>query len=71
MAFCGPAGDGGRRRAYPNGAEDFMTGPSASRGTFLNYLTWYHATEFKDGDGNQMIPDFDLDVVANVFPLFT
>lgn len=71
LAFCGPAGatEGGGG-AYPNGAEDFMTGALPPPGTyFLNYLTWYHATEFKDGDGNEMIPDFSLDAVANVFRL--
>jgi len=69
LAFAGPArateSGGG---AYPNGAEDFMTGALPPPGTyFINYLTWYTATEFKDKDGNDMIPDFSLDVVANVF----
>jgi len=68
LTFAGPArateGGGG---AYPNGAEDFMTGALPPPGTyFLNYLTWYHATEFKDKDGNEFIPDFSLDVVADV-----
>lgn len=53
--------------AYPNGAEDFMTGALPPPGTyFKNYLTYYTASDFKDGNGNDLIPDFDLKVTADV-----
>ena len=56
--------------AYPNGAEDFMSGALPPPGTyFINYLTYYRASEFKDKDGDDLIPDFSLDAVANVFRL--
>ncbi len=56
--------------AYPNGAEDFMSGAVPPPGTyFLNYLTYYTADKFKDGDGNSLVPNFDLKVTANVFRL--
>jgi hypothetical protein len=71
LAFGGPAGateSGGG--AYPNGAEDFMTGALPPPGTyFLDYLTWYRATEFKDGEGNKLLPEFSVDAVVNVFRL--
>ena len=55
---------------YPNGAEDFMGGALPPPGTyFLNYLNFYHATAFKDQNGNDLMPKFDLNVVANVFRL--
>ena len=54
--------------AYPNGAEDFMVGALPPPGTyFLNYLTYYTASKFKGSNGNDLMPKFDLDVVANVF----
>ncbi len=54
--------------AYPNGAEDFMSGAVPPPGTyFLNYLTYYSADKFKDGSGKSVVPDFDLKVTANVF----
>jgi hypothetical protein len=54
--------------AYPNGAEDFMSGAAPPPGTyFINYFTYYGATGFKDNKGNNMLPKFDLDVYANVF----
>ncbi len=56
--------------AYPNGAEDFMSGALPPPGTyFLNYLNYYRATSFKDQNGDDRMPKFDLDVVANVFRL--
>jgi len=55
--------------AYPNGAEDFMSGAVPPPGTyFLNYLTYYTANKFKikdDGD----IPNFELHVTAEVLRL--
>ena len=66
--LAGPAfateGGGG---AYPNGAEDFMVGALPPPGTyFKNYLLYYSASQFKDNNGNDLIPDFDLKVAANV-----
>jgi hypothetical protein len=53
--------------AYPNGAEDFMAGALPPPGTyFKNYLTYYHASTFKDNNGNTLIPDFELSVAADV-----
>jgi len=54
--------------AYPNGAEDFMSGAVPPPGTyFLNYLTYYSANKFRDGNGESIVPNFDLKVTANVF----
>ena len=53
--------------AYPNGAEDFMAGALPPPGTYVkNYLTYYTASKFKDNNGNDLIPDFKLNVVADV-----
>lgn len=69
FALTGPAfateGGGG---AYPNGAEDFMMGALPPPGTyFKNYLTYYTASKLKDNDGNDLVSNFDLKVVADVF----
>jgi hypothetical protein len=54
--------------AYPNGAEDFMSGAVPPPGTyFINYFLYYSAYKFKGNNGYRGIPDFDLDVVANTF----
>jgi hypothetical protein len=54
--------------AYPNGAEDFMSGAVPPPGYyFINYLNYYSADEFKDGNGDELIPDFELSATANVF----
>jgi len=64
---CATEGGGG---AYPNGAEDFMSGALPPPGNyFINYLTYYTASKFKGSNGNDLMPKFDLDVVANVFRL--
>lgn len=56
--------------AYPNGAEDFMSGAFPPPGTyFLDYVDYYRATSLKDDDGNNLVPKFDLDVAVNVFRL--
>ncbi|MBL0225104.1 MAG: transporter [Geobacteraceae bacterium] len=34
---------------------------------FLNYVTYYTAGSLKDKDGNNAIPKFELDALANVF----
>lgn len=65
-AFATEGGGG----AYPNGAEDFMTGALPPPGTyFLDYVDYYHASSLKDDDGDKLVPDFDLDVAVNVFRL--
>jgi hypothetical protein len=47
-----------------------MSGALPPPGTyFLNYLNYYRATSFKDQNGDDRMPKFDLDVVANVFRL--
>ena len=71
VPFSGTAsateGGGGH---YPNGVEDFMSGALPPPGTyFLNYLTYYRAGSFKDQNGNDLVPKFDLDVWANTFRL--
>jgi hypothetical protein len=54
--------------AYQNGAEDFMSGAVPPPGYyFLNYFLYYSADEFKDGDGDELIPDFELNATANIF----
>jgi hypothetical protein len=54
--------------AYPNGAEDFMSGAVPPPGYyFLNYFEYYSADEFKDAHGNELFPGFDLNAAANVF----
>jgi hypothetical protein len=54
--------------AYPNGAEDFMSGAVPPPGFyFLDYLTYYTAGKLKDGSGNNVPIDFKLNATANVF----
>jgi len=54
--------------AYPNGAEDFMSGAAPPPGYyFIDYFLYYSADKFKGNNGYSGIPDFDLDVVANTF----
>ncbi|MBA4373056.1 MAG: hypothetical protein C0402_09390 [Thermodesulfovibrio sp.] len=54
--------------AYPNGAEDFMSGAVPPPGFyFIDYLTHYRADVMKDGSGNSAVPGFDLKATANVF----
>ncbi len=56
--------------AYPNGAEDFMSGALPPPGTyFLDYVDYYRARALKDENGDNLVPKFDLDVVVNVFRL--
>jgi hypothetical protein len=58
----------GGGNAYPNGAEDFMSGAVPPPGTyFINYFLYYSADKFKGNNGYRGIPDFDLEVVANTF----
>ena len=53
--------------AYPNGAEDFMAGALPPPGTyFINYFNYYRATSFKDRNGNNAMPKFDLNVYTDV-----
>jgi len=53
--------------AYPNGAEDFMSGAVPPPGNyFINYFDYYSADKFADKDGNSAIPGFKLKVTADV-----
>lgn len=53
--------------AYPNGAEDFMSGAVPPPGTyFINYFDYYTADKFADKNGNSAIPGFKLKVTADV-----
>jgi hypothetical protein len=53
--------------AYPNGAEDFMVGALPPPGHyFVNYALYYGADKLKDGNGDSVPVDFDLDVYADV-----
>lgn len=55
--------------AYPNGAEDFLSGAAPPPGTyFINYFDFYSAKRFKGNNGNNLFP-FKLDVYANTFRL--
>lgn len=55
--------------AYPNGAEDFMSGAAPPPGTyFINYFDFYSANGFKDKHGENMFP-FKADIFANTFRL--
>jgi hypothetical protein len=54
--------------AYPNGAEDFMSGAVPPPGTyFLDYFTWYSADRLNNNDGKGSNPGFKLNVTGNVF----
>jgi hypothetical protein len=56
--------------AYTNGAEDFMSGALPPPGTYLVYfLNYYTASHFKAKHGDNLVPDFKVDAVANVFRL--
>ena len=64
---CATEGGGG---AYPNGVEDFMTGALPPPGTyFINYLNYYTASRFNDGNGNSVVPNFNVDAYAEVLRL--
>lgn len=53
--------------AYPNGAEDFMSGALPPPGTYLlNYIEYYSANRLNDNNGNEMMPGFKLNVFADV-----
>jgi hypothetical protein len=64
----GPAhateGGGG---AYPNGAEDFMSGAVPPPGNYvINYFDYYASGKFADNNGDNAIPGFKLKVAADV-----
>lgn len=62
-AFATEGGGG----AYPNGAEDFMSGAVPPPGNyFINYFDYYSADKFADNSGNSSIPGFKLKVTADV-----
>lgn len=56
--------------AYPNGAEDFMSGAVPPPGTYiLNYFTHYSADKLSGNNGQNLIPGFKLNVTADVLRL--
>ncbi|NPB09110.1 MAG: hypothetical protein GXO17_02035 [Thermodesulfobacteria bacterium] len=58
LVFSSAAWAGGGR-AYPLGAEGFLVGVAPPPGlTVLNYAYFYHASELKDSDGDE-VPIFD------------
>jgi hypothetical protein len=62
LAASATEGGGGH---YPNGAEGFYAGAVPPPGNyFINYLVNYHADRLNDGNGDNMIPGFKLDVWA-------
>jgi hypothetical protein len=63
----------GQARAVENGSPYWPTGvqtvapailPSPGDTQYYNYSLYYHADSFKGGNGNDLIPGFDLSVVA-------
>jgi len=65
-AFATEGGGG----AYPNGAEDFMSGAVPPPGTyFINYFTHYSADRLNDNSGKNLVPGFRLNVTADVLRL--
>jgi len=63
-AVFGTEGGGG---AYPNGAEDFMSGALPPPGNyFINYVLYYSADKLIDNGGKDRDPDFDLEIIAQV-----
>jgi hypothetical protein len=60
-------------RAVENGSPYWPTGvqtvapailPAPGETQYYNYTLFYHADSFKDGNGNVLIPGFDLSVIA-------
>ncbi len=53
--------------AYPNGAEDFMSGALPPPGTYLlNYFQFYSSDRLVGNNGERIAPGFKLNVVADV-----
>ncbi len=53
--------------AYPNGAEDFMSGALPPPGTYLlNYMEYYTSDRLNNNNGNSSMPGFKLNVFADV-----
>ncbi|MGO9377266.1 MAG: transporter [Dissulfurispiraceae bacterium] len=62
VAFATEGGGG----IYPNGAEGFMAGAVPPPGVYLlNYAQYYWADRFNDKNGNSMIPNFKVTVIAD------
>lgn len=56
--------------AYPNGAEGFMAGAVPPPGNYLvNYMLYYSADTLNGPDGKSAVPEFDLEVLAEVVRL--
>ena len=68
MVATGVLATEGGGGAYPNGAEDFMSGAVPPPGDYLlTYGLYYTADDLKDGSGNTLPIDFDLEVGGAVF----
>lgn len=64
---CATEGGGG---AYPNGAEDFMSGAVPPPGTYLlNYFNYYSADKLTNNNGDSASPVFKLRVTTDVIRL--
>ena len=51
---------------WPSGVQTVIPAilPAPGETAYYNYTLYYHADSFKDGNGNDLIPGFDLSVVA-------
>jgi hypothetical protein len=66
LALAASATEGGGG-AYPNGAEGFLTGALPPPGHhIIDYSLYYSADTLRDGRGNSIPIDFDLEVYGNV-----
>jgi len=64
-ALCFATENGGG--AYPNGAEDFMSGAVPPPGFYyINYTVGYFSDVFADSKGKDSVPNFKLTVFGNV-----
>jgi len=53
--------------AYPNGAEDFMSGAVPPPGFYyVHYAVGYFSDSFRDSHGESVVPNFKLTVLGNV-----
>jgi hypothetical protein len=73
LSLVASAALGGQARALENGSPYWPTGvqtvvpailPAAGETAYYNYTLYYNADSFKGGNGKDLIPGFDLSVVA-------
>lgn len=73
LALLACAATGGHARAVENGAPQWPIGvqtiipailPAAGETAYYNYTLYYHAGTFKNGNGEDLVPGFDLSVLA-------